>query len=221
MAPSSTARPKLALVPTGVANVASLRASFSRLGCELSEVKFPEEIVTAEAVVLPGVGAFAPGIASLREREFDAALVERIGSGNPTLAVCLGLQLLAASSHEAPGERGLGILDVPVERFPADVVCPQLGWNAITADGSCQLLESGWVAFANSFRLTERPEGWCTATANHGGEFVAAVERGPILGCQFHPELSGSFGQRLLGRWLASAGINTRPAARAAVGGVA
>ena len=221
MALSCSTRPEVALVPTGVANVASLRASFGRLGCELVEVKSPGEIATAEAVVLPGVGAFTPGIASLREQEFDAALVERIRAGNPTLAVCLGLQLLADSSDEAPGERGLGILDVPVERFPADVVCPQLGWNAITADGSCQLLESGWVAFANSFRLTERPKGWSSATAYHGGEFIAAIERGPVLGCQFHPELSGSFGQRLLGRWLASAGINTRPATRAAVGGVA
>lgn len=221
MAPSSTARPKVALVPTGVANVASLRASFSRLGCELSEVKFPEEIATAEAVVLPGVGAFAPGIASLRDQGFDAALVERIRADRPTLAVCLGLQLLAASSEEAPGERGLGLLDVPVERFPEGVVCPQLGWNRIAADDDCALLESGWVAFANSFRLTAPPDGWACATADHGGEFVAAIERGAVLGCQFHPELSGALGERLLGRWIERAGLTTRATDRLAAGGVA
>jgi imidazole glycerol phosphate synthase glutamine amidotransferase subunit len=171
-------------------------------------------------VVLPGVGAFAAGIGSLRARELDRALADRVRGGAPTLAVCLGLQLLALESDEAPGERGLGLLEVPVRRFPPAVSCPQLGWNAIRADEDCALLESGWVAFANSFRLTERPAGWACATADHGGEFVAAVERGAVLGCQFHPELSGALGARVLARWCERAGLEPTADARAA-GGVA
>lgn len=210
------ARPRVALVATGIANVASLRAAFTRLDCELDEVDAPEQVRDAAAVLLPGVGAFAAGIERLRAVELDLALAERVRAGAPTLAVCLGLQLLAEASDEAPGSAGLGLIQGRAQRFPSGVACPQLGWNAVRAEAGCTLLESGWMAFANSFRLVERPSGWRCAVADHGGEFVAAIERGAVLGCQFHPELSGTAGARLLGRWLERAGLGATTA-----GGVA
>jgi len=79
---------------------------------------------------------------------------------------------------------------------------PQLGWNRISCDEGCELLEPGYVYFANSFKLDQVPVGWRAARADYGGEFVAALERGPQLACQFHPELSGALGLGLLGRWL-------------------
>ena len=97
---------------------------------------------------------------------------------------------------------GLGAIPGRVTRFTGEPRVPQLGWNRISAGGDCRLLTDGHAYFANSFRLQEPPRGWSAAVADHGGPFVAAVERGPVLACQFHPELSGPFGLELISRWL-------------------
>ena len=107
---------------------------------------------------------------------------------------------------ESPGVGGLGCLDARVAHFPAGVRAPQFGWNAVVAGRDCALLRDGYAYFANSYRLPAAPAGWATATADHGGAFVAAMERGSVLACQFHPELSGSYGAQLLARWLQGRG---------------
>ena len=117
----------------------------------------------------------------------------------------MGLQLLCNSSEESPGATGLGCVDGAVTHFPAGVRAPQFGWNRVTAGAGCSLLEDGYAYFANSFRLAEPPAGWHAATAEHGGRFVAAMERGAVLACQFHPELSGRYGIDLLRRWIGTA----------------
>ena len=127
-------------------------------------------------------------------------------AGRPTLAICLGLQLLAVRSEEAPGTTGLGVLATAVTRLPDSVSVPQLGWNLVRGG---ELVRDGHAYFANSYRLTQAPEGWRGVWADHGGPLVAALERGPQLLCQFHPELSGGWGHELLGRWLALAGVGT------------
>jgi imidazole glycerol phosphate synthase glutamine amidotransferase subunit len=138
----------------------------------------------------------------LRDLGLSGPLTERIGAGRPTLAICLGLQLLAAASEEDPDVAGLGVLSVTATRFPDTQRVPQLGWNTVVAQPGCRLLTDGSAYFANSYRLESIPGGWHGALSNHGGRFVAAVERGAVLGCQFHPELSGGWGQRLIARWL-------------------
>ena len=122
--------------------------------------------------------------------------------GRPALAVCLGLQLLGTGSEESPGVEGLGVTGVRAGRFTEGVRVPQLGWNRIEPAGACRVLEGGYAYFANSYRWERVPEGWDGAWADHGGPFVAAIERGPVVACQFHPELSGRWGQDLLTRWL-------------------
>lgn len=188
------------LVPTGVANLASVQAAFRRLGAEARIEQDADRVHRAERVVLPGVGAFGPAMERLRAHGLDQALVARIASDRPTLAVCVGHQLLFATSDESPGARGLGIIDAHVGRFPDGVRVPQFGWNEVEAEG-CRLVRSGYAYFANSFRATDAP-GFAVATAEHGGRFVAAMERGSTLTCQFHPELSGSYGHALLASWL-------------------
>jgi len=94
------------------------------------------------------------------------------------------------------------VFDAHVSRFGTTVRVPQLGWNCIHPASDCQFLTEGYGYFANSYRLTEIPEGWTGAKADYGGSFVAAIERGPILACQFHPELSGKWGASLIDRWL-------------------
>jgi glutamine amidotransferase len=190
------------LIETGVANIASVRAAFERLGARLEPARSAADVAEAERVVLPGVGAFAAGMAHLESAGLVDALKTRIQSGRPTLTVCLGLQLLMSSSEESPGARGLGVIDAPVTRFQAPLRVPQLGWNRVIPAAGAAFLSPGYAYFANSYRLEQAPEGWEAATADYGGPFVAALRRGEVLACQFHPELSGPWGAALLQRWL-------------------
>jgi imidazole glycerol phosphate synthase glutamine amidotransferase subunit len=207
-----SAAPHVVIVKTGVANLASVVAAFHRLGAMTTLTLDAELVAAADRVMLPGVGAFGAGMAALggRESGLGAALVSRFSSDRPTMAICLGLQLLAESSDETPGISGLSIFERShVARFAgADprtglpLKVPQLGWNRVTPGPGARLVEPGHAYFANSFRLERAPSGWVAAMSDYGGPFVAALERGPHLACQIHPELSGPWGQALISRWL-------------------
>jgi imidazole glycerol phosphate synthase glutamine amidotransferase subunit len=197
-------RPAVSVVSTGVANVASVLAAFRRLGAEPREVDQPEAISSAELLVLPGVGAFAAAMQALQARGLVEPLRERIRDGRPTLAICLGLQLFAAESAESPGTAGLGIWPDRVVRLRSQRV-PQLGWNQVDAARESRYLESGYAYYANSYCFGAEPLGWTASWSDHDGKLVAAVERGSVLACQFHPELSGAWGEQLLRRWLGDA----------------
>jgi imidazole glycerol-phosphate synthase subunit HisH len=193
--------PEVLIVPTGTANIASVVAAFRRLGAGTRLAEAPGEIVAAGHVMLPGVGSFGAAMAHLAQRGFAAALKERVAADRPTVGICVGHQLLFARSAESPGVSGLGVLPAEVGAFAAEVRAPQFGWNRVDADEDARLLEPGWAYFANSYRATEAP-GWSVAHAEHGGRFAAAMERGNVIGCQFHPELSGAYGAALLSRFL-------------------
>jgi imidazole glycerol phosphate synthase glutamine amidotransferase subunit len=192
---------EVVIVPTGTANLASVEAAFRRLGVEPVVSAAPARIIEASHVMLPGVGAFAASMARLIAAGADAALVQRLAADRPTIAICVGHQLLFESSDESPGGRGLGFVSGHVGRFPETVRVPQFGWNEVEAGEEAALLESGHAYFANGYRAVEAP-GWRVAWADHGGRFVAAMERGNLLGCQFHPELSGAYGAALLSRFM-------------------
>ncbi len=200
------ARP-VVVVRTGVANLASVLAGLRRAGGAPEVTTDPDVVRRADRAVLPGVGAFGAGMAALREGGLDEAVADRVREARPLLAVCLGLQLLCASSDETPGVAGLGVVPATVHRFADDLIVPQLGWNQVTPTPSARLLaEPGWAYYANSYRLDAIPDGWQGATSVHGAPFVGALERGPTLACQFHPELSGAWGHALLTRWVATGG---------------
>jgi imidazole glycerol phosphate synthase glutamine amidotransferase subunit len=193
------------VVSTGSANLASVFAGLRRLDAPAKLCESADEIASAAHVILPGVGAFGSAMEKLAAAGFVEPLRERITAGRATLCVCLGMHLLAQASEESPGFTGLGVIDATVARFPDHVRVPQFGWNYLEAQSGCDLLESGYAYFANSFRYTAVPDGWSGALAQHGGPFAAALERGAVLTCQFHPELSGPWGQALLKRWLTKA----------------
>lgn len=195
-------RSQVVVVSTGCANIASVMAAFSRFGVVAEVASEPQRILDAQAVVLPGVGHFEAGIRCLRRGGLDQSLLQRIELGRPLLAICLGMQLLCDASDEAPGERGLGVIPGRVSRFDNQLRIPQMGWNRIAPVNAPECFESGDVYFANSYRLAETPPGWSAAIAEYGEPFVAGLERGGLLACQFHPELSGRFGLELLKRWL-------------------
>ena len=198
--------PTVYICQTGIANTASVAAAFKRLGTQPLLCGDGATLRAAKLVVLPGVGAFGAGMKQLNEVGLAAVIRDRITAGCPTLAICLGLQLLAECSEEAPGVGGIGAVTGSVERInktdDPKVRVPQLGWNSVEPDAGCQLLRAGYAYFANSYALYSAPVDYQAAYTDHGGRFVAALERGAVLACQFHPELSGRWGQELLGRWL-------------------
>lgn len=200
------------MVRTPTANVASVLAAFDRLGVHVAEVDLPEQVERAAALVLPGVGAFDVAMRCLHDTGIVEPLRRRIRHERPTLAICLGMQVLFESSDESPGVQGLGVAAGAAARFPAGIRVPQMGWNRVTPDSGCRVIRPGCAYFANSYRIASVPPGWNAAWSDHGGAFLAAMERGPVVACQFHPELSGAWGARLLARWLVCSGVSTTAA---------
>lgn len=196
----------VAVIRTGTANLASVLAGLKRAKCKAVLVDEPGAVTSADYVVLPGVGSFSAAMDELNSRGLVEAIRQRVIKARPTLAICLGLQVLGNNSEESPGIEGIGVFDVQASRFDKTLCVPQLGWNLVQPAPSCRFLTEGYGYFANSYRLTEIPRGWTGATADYGGAFVAAIERGPVLACQFHPELSGKWGAALIERWLDAAG---------------
>lgn len=171
---------EVVLIETGTANTASVAAGLRRAGASVRPLRSPQDL-EAERVVLPGVGSFGAAMQALHSQGLVDGLRRRIAAGRPTLAVCVGLQLLAEAIEEDPGIAGLGIVPATVKALPDTVERPQLGWNAVAVEP---------VYFANSFALDEAP-GFQVATFAHGGTHIAALARQGLLACQFLPELSG------------------------------
>ncbi len=189
------------IVATGTANLASVRAAFERLGAEAFVEDDPNKVIEAGFVMLPGVGAFGTSMTRLLRHRLDDALRQRIARDRPTMAICVGHQLLFETSDESPTARGLGIMSGHIGRYPETVRVPQFGWNRVIPEEDCSLLEDGYAYFANSYRAVNA-SGCAIARAGHGGPFIAGLERGRLLGCQFHPELSADYGMALMQRWL-------------------
>ena len=200
----------VAIIDSGVANLAAVESALTALGVEYSITGDPKAVLGASHAVLPGVGRFSAGLETLRRHGLDEAVHEVHERGTPLLAVCLGMQMLAAGSDESPDTPGLGIVSGRFQRLPDSVRVPHLGWNQVSADENSGL-PSGTAAFANSFYLPKPPSGWCAAWTTHGATFVSMLAQGQTLACQFHPELSGRFGMGLIRDWLGGK-LPVRPA---------
>jgi imidazole glycerol phosphate synthase glutamine amidotransferase subunit len=197
------------MIATEIANSASVVAGFRRLGVDPEAIDTAAEVSERPFVVLPGVGSFGHAMAMLHRQGLVAALKDRIQHNRPTLAICLGLQLLCLESEESPGVEGLGVIPALVRRLPpasADsrekMRIPHLGWNQVVPNPNCRYLQAGDAYFAHSYCVTEPVKGWQSATCDYGIRFQCAFERGNVLAAQFHPELSGRWGTELLRRWL-------------------
>lgn len=194
---------RVVIASTGAANLASVIAAFRRLDQEPVVSEDPKDISEARWVVLPGVGAFGPAKEALDGSGLTNALKARVREGKPLLGICLGMQLLTLASEESPGTEGLGLFSGRVNKFSGPGLrIPHLGWNRVEPIEGSRFLRPGFASYANSYKLDKLPEGTTGAYSVHGDRFVAAFEKGDILACQFHPELSGQWGHELLQRWL-------------------
>eukprot|EP00808_Paulinella_micropora_P006058 g3535.t1 len=209
------------LLDYGAGNVRSLRNAVQSLGYDMNTVEKPEDIYNAEVLVFPGVGNFGEAMKVLHKRGYVEPLKWYIQkSGRPFMGICVGMQVLFASSEESDVP-GLGVVPGAVTKFPTDkgAAVPQIGWNEYVATdhmlhrsvlwgGARKVATRDRVYFVHSYRtaLTDETAPWALATTDYAGQrFVSAIQHGNVLATQFHPEKSGQVGVALLGAFLDAA----------------
>ncbi len=209
----------IAVLDYGIGNLRSAQKALMRVGGEARLVTRAKDAIGAHAVVLPGVGAFGACATALRSSGLEVVARGAIASKVPFLGICVGFQLLFESAEESPGVPGLGVLSGSVRRLAQNEKLPQMQWNCLerVGAGSSAMLEglgeSPYVYFVHSYAPVPegRDQDTVVATCNYGGRVVAAIERGALWGCQFHPEKSGAVGLQLLSNFVQFA---TRPPQR-------
>ncbi len=192
----------ITLLDYGAGNVRSVINAISRLGETVCIAKNPEEIRSADKLVFPGVGSFGSMMQILKERQFVEPLSAYLRADRPFFGICLGMQALFAGSDESPGECGLCLFSGGVKRFEVDLAVPHIGWNGIHVKQPTQIFDGlagdEKFYFVHSYHVVTDDPAIVLTTTDYGYSFVSAVQRGNIVGTQFHPEKSGASGLRLL-----------------------
>ena len=192
--------PRIAVLDYGIGNLRSAEKALEHVGADAFLTADPAVVERADAVVLPGVGAFGRCREALSESGLDQVALDAVASGRPFLGICVGMQLLYEESDESPGVTGLGVLSGRVQRLPAGVKHPQMQWNQVDLVSESPLFdglgERPWMYFVHSYA----PEhtGDVIATCDYGGPVTAAVQHEMVMATQFHPEKSGAVGLALL-----------------------
>ncbi len=194
----------IAIVDYDAGNIKSVEKALLLLGQDVKITGNGQEILSADKVVLPGVGAFGDAMGNLKRRGLVPVLRETVQKGIPFLGICLGLQLLFERSDEAPGVEGLGILPGEILRIPPKegLKIPHMGWNSLHLEHGGRLFENvpeqSYVYFVHSYYLKAREEEIVKASTEYGVHIHASVEKGNVFACQFHPEKSSEVGLRIL-----------------------
>ena len=197
----------IAIVDYGAGNLRSVELALARLGVHTQVTADPDMLALADGLILPGVGAFSDAMAALGRSGTIPAVLEAVGAGRPLLGICLGMQLLLDGSEEGPGVPGLGLIPGEVRRLPScGLKIPHMGWNSLTPAKPSPLFkglpEEPYVYFVHSYACKAADPADVLAVTDYGVPFHAAVQRGRILGFQFHPEKSGDVGQKLLANFV-------------------
>ena len=193
------------IIDYGVGNLFSLRSSFAAIGVEAFVSGDASELAKADRLILPGVGAFGDAAQKLRDSGLDVFVKEQAASGKPLMGICLGMQLLFEKGYEYGVHDGLGLLKGEVVSMqgvvPDDYKIPHIGWNGLLFKKDNPLFryikDGDYVYFVHSYFVKNCEES-LLATTEYGPELTAAVAKGNIYGCQFHPEKSGTVGLNIL-----------------------
>ncbi len=201
---------KVVVLDTGMGNVRSVMHALARAGASPVHTRERAAVLAADRLVVPGQGHFGDCA-----RAFEGRLGDEVraflDTGRPYLGICLGMQVLFDESEEAPGLPGLGVFPGRVRRFPAGMhdatgaalKVPHMGWSSVKSTHAF-VDDGAWLYFVHSFYCDPADASDVVVRAEHGVPFAAAVARGPVFGCQFHPEKSQDAGAALLARFLAS-----------------
>jgi glutamine amidotransferase len=202
-------RVKIAVLDYGMGNLRSASKALEHVGAEVSVTPDHDRIRAADALVLPGVGAFPEAMRRISEQGLDHLIATRVSEGTPLLGICLGMQLLFERSDEHGGAEGLGLLPGSVRALdPRGMKLPHIGWSPVAFERPSPL-SAGFAPeepfyFVHSFVAEARPE-HLIASAAHGERFAAIIGSERVFGTQFHPEKSSAAGLRMLGNFLATA----------------
>lgn len=194
----------IAIIDYDAGNLKSVEKALKLLGEESVITRERKEILKADKVILPGVGAFGEAMEHLKKYELDKVIQEVAGNNTPFLGICLGLQLLFDGSEESEGVEGLHILEGDIVKIPDQpgLKIPHIGWNSLHLQHQGRLFEGiseqSFVYFVHSFYLKAKNETIVKATTDYSVNIHASVEQGSVFACQFHPEKSSSVGLQIL-----------------------
>jgi imidazole glycerol phosphate synthase glutamine amidotransferase subunit len=188
----------ITILDYGAGNLRSVQNTLAEIGAEYELVRDAAGLQRATKIILPGVGHFGQMMRAFDAMQVREALLDRIRADVPFLGICLGLQALFQSSEEAPDERGLGLFEGPIRRFPATARVPHMGWNQIAPrlDSKLVLDANPYLYFAHSYYAPLHAS--TAATCTYTLDYTAVLECGNVYGVQFHPEKSGPLGLRIV-----------------------
>ena len=194
----------IAIIDYDAGNIKSVEKALLSLGEEVVITRDAQEILNADGVILPGVGAFGDAMDKLHSYGLVDTIHKCVEQGTPFLGICLGLQLLFESSEESPGVEGLHILDGRIVRIPdaPGLKIPHIGWNDLSYPNKGRLFEGieehSYVYFVHSYYLQAKDADIVMGTTEYGTLIHASVEKGNVFACQFHPEKSSGIGLKIL-----------------------
>jgi glutamine amidotransferase len=184
----------------GVGNLRSIRRGLEKSGAAVKITHSPTDLLNSDAIVLPGVGAFAPAVKNMAP--IANVLAEAMKNGKPILGVCLGLQLLFTRSSEGGSVKGLDFISGDIVKLPDTVKTPQMGWNTLNIEQFHPLLDGvkdgSYVYFVHSYYPKPIDSGVVVATTEYGVRFASMVAQKNLLATQFHPEKSSKTGLTML-----------------------
>jgi glutamine amidotransferase len=199
---------RIAVIDYGIGNLRSAEKGLQRVGGDAALTDDADAIDGADAVVLPGVGAFGRCMEALRATGLEEPARGAIEAGKPFLGICIGMQMLYEGSEEDPAVPGMGVLGGKVRRLPDGVKRPQMQWNTLSGSTDTPMFDGFeppvWVYFVHSYSPVTDEH--VVATCDYGGPVVAAIQRDNLWATQFHPEKSGAAGLQLLANFVAAAG---------------
>lgn len=194
----------IAIIDYNAGNLKSVEKALISLGEQCMITRDRQEILSADRVILPGVGAFGDAMGQLKKYELDKVIHEVCHAGIPFLGICLGLQLLFDGSDESSGVEGLHILEGDILRIPdkKGLKIPHIGWNSLELINDGRLFkgmsQNPYVYFVHSYYLKAKDEGIVKAVTDYSTTIHASVEKDNIFACQFHPEKSSAVGLQIL-----------------------